>query len=212
MIFGRAENIRILGCLSGFGGAGIGGEFPLPLSFNTMQYFPSAHPRFSSRRSVASASPRLLATDGRNGLPAHAHIRLKRLRAGPVKDRRTSEKKVKIHTLNCTTFRPARKSSNPVLMQVLPRRRSCVETRRAPSLPLVAPPLGFPRYRAPEGGLEAYFVGGTLPHIFIILLPDKARNGGRRSRSAAKPQSDRWSPKRFAPPLRLCGPIFLGPY
>ena len=92
--------------------------------------------------------------DGRNGLPAHAHIRLKRLRAGPVKDRRTSEKKVKIHTLNCTTFRPARKSSNPVLMQVLPRRRSCVETRRAPSLPLVAPPLGFPRYRAPEGALN----------------------------------------------------------
>ena len=32
-----------------------------PLSFNTMQYFPSAHPRFSSRRNVASASPRLLA-------------------------------------------------------------------------------------------------------------------------------------------------------
>ena len=32
-----------------------------PLSFNTMQYFPSAHSRFSSRRSVASASPRLLA-------------------------------------------------------------------------------------------------------------------------------------------------------
>ena len=61
MIFGRAENIRILGYLSGFGGAGIGGEFPLPLSFNTMQYFPSAHPRFSSRRNVASASPRLLA-------------------------------------------------------------------------------------------------------------------------------------------------------
>ena len=30
---------------------------------------------------------------------------------------------------------------------------------------------------------------------------DKARNGGRRSRSAVKPQSDRWSPKRFAPPL-----------
>ena len=27
----------------------------------------------------------------------------------------------------------------------------------------------------------------------------KARNGGRRSRSAAKPQSDRWRPKRFAP-------------
>ena len=30
---------------------------------------------------------------------------------------------------------------------------------------------------------------------------DKARNGGRRSRSAAGPQSDRWSPKRFAPHL-----------
>ena len=29
-----------------------------------------------------------------------------------------------------------------------PQRRFCVETRRAPSLPLVAPPLGFPRYRA----------------------------------------------------------------
>ena len=29
----------------------------------------------------------------------------------------------------------------------------------------------------------------------------KARNGGRRARSAAEPQSDRWSPKRFAPPL-----------
>ena len=32
--------------------------------------------------------------------------------------------------------------------EVLPQRRSCVETLRAPSLPLVAPPLGFPRYRA----------------------------------------------------------------
>ena len=38
--------------------------------------------------------------------------------------------------------------------EVLPRRRSCVETLRAPSLPLVAPPLGFPRYRAPEGALK----------------------------------------------------------
>ena len=28
---------------------------------------------------------------------------------------------------------------------------------------------------------------------------DTARNGGRRARSAAEPQSDRWSPKRFAP-------------
>ena len=37
--------------------------------------------------------------------------------------------------------------------------------------------------------------------ISLLFLSDKARNGGRRSRSAAKPQSDRWSPKRFAPPL-----------
>ena len=38
---------------------------------------------------------------------------------------------------------------------------------------------------------------------------DKARNGGRRARSAAKPQSDRWSPKRFAPPLAsLRFPLF----
>ena len=36
---------------------------------------------------------------------------------------------------------------------------------------------------------------GAAPHIPYF----KARNGGRRSRSAAKPQSDRWSPKRFAP-------------
>ena len=32
-----------------------------------------------------------------------------------------------------------------------------------------------------------------------------AKTMGGRERSAAKPQSDRWSPKRFAPPLRLCG-------
>ena len=32
-----------------------------PLLFNTMQYFPLAHPRFSPRRGVASDSPRLLA-------------------------------------------------------------------------------------------------------------------------------------------------------
>ena len=38
---------------------------------------------------------------------------------------------------------------------------------------------------------------------------DKARNGGRQARSAAKPQSDRWSPKRFAPPLAsLRFPLF----
>ena len=38
----------------------------------------------------------------------------------------------------------------------------------------------------------------------------KARNGGRRARSAAKPQSDRWSPRRSRLPLRLCGPLFPG--
>ena len=101
--------------------------------------------------------------------------------------------------------------------EVLPQRRSCVETLRAPSLPLVAPPLGFPRYRAPEGALKGELisleawkvgvVGVALPHTLTSYLT--ARNGGRRSRSAAKPQSDRWSPKRFAPPpLRLGGSIF----
>ena len=38
--------------------------------------------------------------------------------------------------------------------KVFPRRRFGVETLRAPSLPLVTPPLGFPRYRAPEGALK----------------------------------------------------------
>ena len=41
-----------------------------------------------------------------------------------------------------------------------PRRRSCVETLRTPSLPLVAPSLGFPCYRALEvwskGDVEVY--------------------------------------------------------
>ena len=39
------------------------------------------------------------------------------------------------------------------------------------------------------------------PRPFFFRKDHKARNGGRRSRSAAKPQSDRWSPKRFAPTL-----------
>ena len=39
------------------------------------------------------------------------------------------------------------------------------------------------------------------PRPFFFSKDHTARNGGRRSRSAAKPQSDRWSPKRFAPPL-----------
>ena len=95
--------------------------------------------------------------------------------------------------------------------EVLPQRRSCVETRRAPSLPLVAPPLGFPRYRAPEGtlngksgSLEAWkflFLKGRCPTPRLLFFRKgyKARNGGRRARSAAKPQSARWNPRRFAP-------------
>ena len=34
--------------------------------------------------------------------------------------------------------------------EVFPRRRFGEETQRAPSLPLVTPPLGFPRYCVPE--------------------------------------------------------------
>ena len=85
--------------------------------------------------------------------------------------------------------------------EVFPRRRFSVETLRAPSLPLVTSPLGFPRYRVLKGSLEAWrfgSFGGALPHTPTFF---KARNGGRRSRSAAKPQSDRWSPKRLAPHL-----------
>ena len=39
------------------------------------------------------------------------------------------------------------------------------------------------------------------PRPFFFRKDHKARNEGRRSRSAAKPQSDRRSPKRFAPTL-----------
>ena len=55
-----------------------------------------------------------------------------------------------------------------------------------------------------------------LPHRLRAVFSwesDKARNGGRRARSAAEPQSDRWSPKRFARPvasLRFGGELFLG--
>ena len=61
--------------------------------------------------------------------------------------------------------------------EVLPRRRFGVETRRAPSLPLVAPPLGFPRYRAPEGALKEMigssdvgFYGEASPTPLLSLL------------------------------------------
>ena len=52
--------------------------------------------------------------------------------------------------------------------EVLPRRRFCVETRRAPSLLSVAPPLKFPRYRAPKGADSLIGVLGEVlpyPHL-----------------------------------------------
>ena len=64
------------------------------------------------------------------------------------------------------------------------------------STPVFAVPI-FPGHYC-VGAWWFGFVGGGRPIPDIIR--DKARNGGRRSRSAAKPQSDRWSPKRFAPP------------
>ena len=48
------------------------------------------------------------------------------------------------------------------------------------------------------GALSCHF---TVPKRREEGPKAKARNGGRRARSAAEPQSDRWSPKRFAPPL-----------
>ena len=87
---------------------------------------------------------------------------------------------------------------------VFPQRRFGVETWRAPSLPSVAPPLGFPRYRAKGAAYAAPENGKRSAPTGRRVVPRgnaKARNGGRRSRSAAKPQSDRWSPKRFAPPI-----------
>ena len=86
-----------------------------------------------------------------------------------------------------------------------------IQTLKARRAELDPPPLGFPRYRAPKGALkgvgkfrslEAWkfgFVGGALPHTSTFYLT--ARNGGRRARSAAEPQSDRRSPRRFAPTI-----------
>ena len=75
--------------------------------------------------------------------------------------------------------------------EVFPRRRFGVETLRAPSFPLVAPPLGFPRYRAPEGALKRGIgsladsligvLSGALPYILIILI----RQGAKRRAAVA---------------------------
>ena len=46
---------------------------------------------------------------------------------------------------------------------------------------------------------DAGDTGAPLRATDGVPEQSKARNGGRRARSAAKPQSDRWSPRRFAP-------------
>ena len=111
--------------------------------------------------------------------------------------------------------------------EVFPRRRSCVETLRAPSFPLVTPPLGFPRYRAPEGALKgelgsleawrlrslALLVGlRPTPRPFFFRKGDTRREtegggrGQRRSRRATDGARDVSRPQ-----LRLCGPsLFPG--
>ena len=109
--------------------------------------------------------------------------------------------------------------------EVLPRRRSCVETLRAPSLPLVAPPLGFPRYRAPEGALkgelgslEAWMLGSLV--LLVGLCPTlrlpffiKRRQGAKRRAAVAvsgeaaerpmEPEAVRAHPCVFAVPISL---------
>ena len=57
-----------------------------------------------------------------------------------------------------------------------------------------------------KGSLEVWSSGrGFAPHLTI---DDKARNGGRRSRSAAKPQSNRWGPA-FRTPFGVFAVPFL---
>ena len=73
--------------------------------------------------------------------------------------------------------------------EVLPRRRFGVETRRAPSLLLVAPPLGFPRYRAPEGALKktrrTKRAGTKWQTFHGYGTPCGARNGDSGKRQGA---------------------------
>ena len=62
----------------------------------------------------------------------------------------------------------------------------------------VFPPAGA--WGSAPHPLHSLLQGAKRRAAVILYIPYfKARNGGRRSRSAAKPQSDRWSPKRFAP-------------
>ena len=86
--------------------------------------------------------------------------------------------------------------------EALPQRRSCVEinglhrslwSRRPLDFHAIAPLKGRIMEKWSLADSLLGVLGGALPHIFTSLLPDKARNGGRRSRSAAKSQSDRWS-------------------
>ena len=89
-----------------------------------------------------------------------------------------------------------------------------METLRAPSLPLVAPPLGFPRYRAPEGALKRGIgsladsligvLSGALPYILIILIRQGAKRraavavSGEAAERPMEPEAVRASPRVFA--------------
>ena len=128
--------------------------------------------------------------------------------------RRSSTKPTLPFTKRLPGFReplsfPIHFSHDIVSGKVFPRILSCVKTLRSPSFPLGAQPLGFPRYRAQGAAYAAPENRDQKTKIRTSLRDDgrssrekdKARNGGRRARSAAKPQSARWSPKRFAPPL-----------
>ena len=99
------------------------------------------------------------------------------------------------YTTLCRRQKDINSAPNSV-REVLPRRRSCVETQRAPSLPLIAPPLGFPRYRAPKGALKRErwkfgslevwkfsFYGGASPHI--LYIPYFFTQGAKRRAAVA---------------------------
>ena len=101
-----------------------------------------------------------------------------------------------------------------------PQRRFCVETLRAPSLPLVAPPLGFPRYRAKgvanarpgERSVQAQRAKPSTatkrPCEATDGVPEKAtrretEGGGRGQRRSRRATDGARSGSR--PPSRLCG-------
>ena len=100
--------------------------------------------------------------------------------------------------------------------KVFPQRRSCVETLRAPSLPLIAPPLRFPRYCAPEGALkgglgslEAWRLGslvllvGHYPTPRLLISRRETEGGGRGQRRSRRATDGARSGSRL--PSRLCG-------